>query len=104
MRAFLMARKALYWSAAPTNGELKFNVYDVARGKSGPARLSGYAIVKEFLAIFSKHVGCLDTNEVKLLAILEALHMFTSHFYASLVVESDLTNDVHWVSSSTISP
>lgn len=38
------------------------------------------------------------------LAILEALHVFTSHFHASLVMESYLINAIHWISSPAASP
>lgn len=44
------------------------------------------------LAMFSKHVGIMESNEVEVLAILEALRFFSSSFIGKLVVESDSLN------------
>lgn len=42
--------------------------------------------------IFYKHVGIKDSNEVEVLAIMEALHIYSNFFQDSLIVESDLAN------------
>ena len=57
------------------------------------------------LALFSKHVGCMESNEAEVLAILEAIPIFSSSsFPSSLVAESDSHNAISWVSSSTMFP
>ena len=57
------------------------------------------------LALFSKHVGCMESNEVEVPAILEAIRIFSStSFHSSLMVESDSLNAISWVSSSTTFP
>lgn len=49
-------------------------------------------------------MAILDANEVEVLAIQEALHIFVSHFHASLIVESDSANVVLSISSPLVSP
>ena len=45
------------------------------------------------LTLFSKHVGHMESNEAKVVAILEALCIFTlPSFCESLIVESDSLN------------
>lgn len=43
----------------------------------------------EFLLMFSKKVGVCDCNEAEVLAILEALRLFSRCYHGRLVVESD---------------
>lgn len=57
------------------------------------------------LFLFSKNVGILESNEAKMVAVLEALRFFASSpFQASLTVESDSLNVSSWMSSSTKGP
>lgn len=46
------------------------------------------------LGMFSKSVGCIESNEAGVIAILEALQIFSSSFSTKLVVESDSTNAI----------
>lgn len=55
-------------------------------------------------ALSSKHVSCMESNKVKVVAILEALLIFTSSFHSKLVVESGSLNDISWVSSHALPP
>ena len=50
------------------------------------------------LFMFSKNVGIKESNEAEVLAILEALRIFSSTFKESLIVESDSSNAIRWVS------
>lgn len=52
----------------------------------------------EVLLFFSKNVGVKESNEDKVLVILEALQLFSHHLLAKLIVESDSTNAVMWAS------
>lgn len=47
----------------------------------------------------------MGSNEVEVVAILEALHFFVlASFHAPLILESDYLNAVSWVSSSAKGP
>ena len=48
---------------------------------------------------FLKFVGVKDSNEVKVLAILEALRIFSGFFKWKLMVESNSLNAITWVST-----
>lgn len=52
----------------------------------------------EVLLLFSKNVGVKESNEAKVLVILEALQFLLHHLQAKLIVESDSTNAVMWAS------
>lgn len=71
------------------------------RGKPGLAGIGGDIRNEkgEVLHLFSKHVGIQDSNEAKILAILEALHIFYSLYQQLLIVESDSSNAISWVTS-----
>lgn len=43
----------------------------------------------DILFMFSKSVGVKESNEAEVMAILEALRLFSSSFQAKLIVESD---------------
>lgn len=62
----------------------------------------GVAIVKNHnkkkRRVVLANVGILASNEVEVLATLEAHHIFVAHYHVSLAAESDLVNAVHWVS------
>eukprot|EP00268_Persea_americana_P036637 TRINITY_DN3614_c1_g1_i6.p1 TRINITY_DN3614_c1_g1~~TRINITY_DN3614_c1_g1_i6.p1 ORF type:complete len:138 (-),score=27.70 TRINITY_DN3614_c1_g1_i6:344-757(-) len=99
-------RKVFSW-APPSKGVLKFNVDGAARGKPGPTGIGGVLCNSEgiVLALFSKHVGCMESNEVEVVANLEAIRIFTSTSFCSrLAVESDSLNAISWVSSSAMFP
>lgn len=73
------------WSP-PLVGVLKFNVDGAVEGKLGPAVVGGVLHDSDgvVLALFSKHVGHMESNEVEVVAILEALHIFGLHFLNTL--------------------
>lgn len=56
---------------------LKFNAKGVAGGK--PRQVGSYGVLRnskgDILYLFSKHIGVKDSNEAKVLAILEAVSM-----------------------------
>lgn len=53
---------------------------------------------------FSSYFGGKDSNEAKVLAILEALRLFRVSFQQHLIVESKSFNVISWVSNSAIGP
>lgn len=56
------------------------------------------------LLSFSSYIGGKDSNEAKVLAILEALRLFRVSFQPHLIVESKSFNVISWVSNSAIGP
>lgn len=99
-------KKVVHW-VPPNVGVLKFNVDGVAKGKPGPAGISG--VLRDsgglVLVMFSKHVGTMESNEAEVLAILEAVRIFaSSSFNSRLEVKSDSLNVISWVSSSAVIP
>lgn len=46
--------------------------------------------------MFSKNVRIRDSNEAKVLAILEAPQIFSTSFQGSLMMESDSSNAISW--------
>ena len=91
-------KKSIFW-IPPLTGILKFNVNGAARGKLGLAGIGGVLLNDkgEVLLMFPKSVGIRDSNEVEVLAILEAFQIFLASFHGPLVVESDSTNVVGWL-------
>lgn len=75
----------------------------VVEGSTGPTGIdivfgNSQGII---LAVFSKNMGCMESNKVDVVAILKVLGLFClSSFQVSLVVESDSSNTIYWVSSS----
>lgn len=63
-----------------------------------PAGISGvlHSSQGQFLFIFSMFIGVRDTNDVEILAILEAIRIYVSSFQESLIVESDYSNAISW--------
>lgn len=59
---------------------------EAVRGKPGPAVVRGVLCNNDgnVLAMISKHVGCMESNEVEVVAILEALRLFASSFNSKL--------------------
>lgn len=48
--------------------------------------------------MFPKSIGVQDSNEAKMVAILEALHMFVDVYNVKLIVKSDSCNAFGWIS------
>ena len=71
---------------------LKFNVDSTYNlGKSGTMGVGGvlHNCMGEFILLFSNNVGVCDYNKVEVLAILNALRLFSRRYHGRLVVESD---------------
>ncbi|XXG62464.1 hypothetical protein AAC387_Pa05g0816 [Persea americana] len=96
---------SILWSPPPLD-LLKFNVDGPARGKSGPSGIGGvlHNSNGEVLYMFSKNVAVCDSNEAEVLAILEALCCFKKYFHGALIVESDSSNAIAWVTNKKINP
>lgn len=45
-------------------------------------------------------MGVKESNETEVLAILEALLLFFSSFHVRVIVESDSSNAISWISSN----
>lgn len=91
----------------PSAGEMKFNVDRVARGKLGPANIGGVLCNSDgvVLIMFFKYVGCMESKEAKVVAILEALQIFVStSFLESPVMEGNSLNAISSVSLRAIFP
>lgn len=71
-------------------GCTSFNV-GVAREKPGPTGIEGVLRNnnKVFLAMYTKNIGSIESNEAKFLVILEAIQIFMWFFNARLAVEID---------------
>lgn len=54
--------------------------------------------------MFSKNVGMKDSNEVEVVAILEALWILSSSFHENLIIKSDSSNAIFWESSLSADP
>lgn len=68
----------------PREGELKFNVDRATRGKLGCIGGAFWNSLGVVVALFSKHMGIMESNETKVLAILEALRFISSSFHDKL--------------------
>lgn len=60
--------------------------------------------VGEVLALFSKAIGCMETNEVEVVSIVEMSHILVASFQAMLIMESNSKNVISWVSSLVLPP
>lgn len=56
------------------------------------------------LAMSSKSMGCMESNEAEVVAILEALRRFFPSFHSKPVVESYSSNAISWVSFKVSPP
>lgn len=54
--------------------------------------------------MFSKKMGMKDSNEVEVVAILEALWILSSLFHENLIIKSDSSNAISWASSLSVDP
>ena len=84
----------------PLAGVLKFIVDGASRGKPGPASIGGVLLnfKGEVLISFSKPIGIKDSNEAEVFAILKTLRIYSRSFGDNLIVESNSSNAVSWVS------
>lgn len=55
--------------------------------------------VGEVLALFSKAIGCMESNEAEVVSIVEMRHILVVSFRAMLIVESNSKNAISWESS-----
>ncbi|XWS63730.1 hypothetical protein CRYUN_Cryun06bG0126500 [Craigia yunnanensis] len=93
-----VVKNVILWKALPL-GSLKFNMDRLARGKPGLASIGG--VLKDCMAatkaVFFKAISVADSNIAELLAVREALRIFTASKWVSshrLIIESDLNNVV----------
>ena len=91
------------WIPSPS-GILKFNVDESVISKSGPIGIDG--VLRNYSTavkiVFFKAIDVADSNVVKLLAVREAIRLFTSSSWVNshkLVIESDSSNVnvVKWI-------
>ncbi|KAK9266420.1 hypothetical protein L1049_012440 [Liquidambar formosana] len=89
------------WKSPPST-TLKFNVDGSAKGKPGPGGIGG--VLRDdsggVIYLFSIPVGIVDSNFAELLAVREALRLFSTSVWASsknLLIESDSTLVVSWI-------
>ena len=54
--------------------------------------------------MFSEFMGVCDSNEAEVLAILEGPHLFSSRYGVMLIMVSDSSNAIAWVSKQKINP
>ena len=68
-----------------------------ARGQPGLVGVGGVLRNHKgkVLFIFSKHVGIKVSKEVEVLAILEALRIYSSHSYQNILVERESSNAIY---------
>lgn len=88
------------WYSTPIKVR-KFNVDGVAQGKPVLASMGGVLRNHkgEVLYMFSKHFRIKDSNEIKVLVILEALCIYFTSYQHSLIVVSGSFNAISWVKS-----
>lgn len=82
------------------------NVDGDAKGKMGPVGTGGTLRNdrEEILCMFSKGVRVKDSNEVEVLAILEAWRIYLRSFQSGLIVESDSFNAILRVINKRLKP
>lgn len=54
--------------------------------------------------MFSNGIGVRDSNEAEVLAILKAMRIFSSSFQGCLIMESDSSSSMSWVSHTESRP
>ena len=92
-------RRIVLWYSPPF-GVLEFNVDGASRGKPGLAGIGGVLrnCKGKVLIMFSKYVDVCDPDEADVLAIFEGLRLFLSRYGDTLIMESDSSNAIAWVS------
>ncbi|KAK9032724.1 hypothetical protein V6N11_056981 [Hibiscus sabdariffa] len=93
----------------PSVGSVKFNTDGAVKGYYGPAGIGG--VLRDhngrILMNFSKHIGMSDPVSAEILAIKEALVLFTKSawaFDANLIIETDCSIVVGWLQNPTTTP
>lgn len=92
----------------PLEGVLNFNVDRVTRGKPGPTDIEG--VLCDFkgevlINFFFQMIGIKDSSKAKVLAILEALRIYSRSSTRRLIVESGSFNAIiSWVSRYNKAP
>ncbi|XXG69674.1 hypothetical protein AAC387_Pa06g2478 [Persea americana] len=83
---------------------LRFNMDGASRVKLSPAGAGGVLCngKGDFLIIFSKPIDVCDSIEAEVLAILEALRLYSRYCNEVLIVESDSSNVISWVSNRNV--
>ena len=76
------------------------------KGKPGQARIGGVLrnSKAKVLLMFSNNFGVCDSTEAEVLAILESLWLFSRRYDGSLLIESDSSNAIAWVSNKKANP
>lgn len=76
-----------------------------ARGKMGPASI-GCVLQnnKGEVVLFLKKIGVKESSDTEVLAILEALQMFVHYSVDKLILESNSSNAITWISSFDMGP
>lgn len=84
-------------------GILKFNVNSAARGKLEPTSIVGVlrSDKRAMLIKFSKSMAIKNSNKAKVMAILKALRMLDDVYNVKLVMKSDSSNAIVWISTSS---
>ncbi|KAK9283223.1 hypothetical protein L1049_011459 [Liquidambar formosana] len=96
-------KRTIIWYP-PSPGTLKFNVDGLARGKPGPGGIGGVLRDEHgrILCVFSAPIGSVDSNFAELLAVREALRLFSASVWVSsshLLIESNSSLVVSWINS-----
>lgn len=90
-------KRVVLWPP-PSTTVLKSNVDGAARGKGKPSPTGLSGALRDSKGIvscmFSKSVEIRDSNEAKVMAILEALKLFSQYFQGRPIVESDSYNAI----------
>ena len=90
---------------SPLMGVMKFNVDGASRGKPGSEGNRGVLHGRgEVLLMFSQHIGVRDSNETEELVIPAGLRLFSRRFIGFLVMESNSSNAIAWVSNRKSNP
>ncbi|KAK8480387.1 hypothetical protein V6N12_031450 [Hibiscus sabdariffa] len=93
----------------PSVGSVEFNTDGAVKGCYGPAGIGG--VLRDhnsrILMIFSKHIRMSDPVSAEILAIKEALVLFTKSAWASdanLIIETDCSIVAGWLQNPTTTP
>lgn len=75
-------------------------MYAPAIGKPGPPHIRGVLRNSDglLMAFSSKHLGCMESSEAEVVAMLEALWILPYSFHSKPLVESDSLTAISYVS------
>ncbi|XVE81888.1 hypothetical protein DITRI_Ditri15bG0102200 [Diplodiscus trichospermus] len=93
----------------PAEGFMKFNVDGASAGNPGMRGIGGvlrdnFSVVK---IVFSKHIGVSDSSTAEILAVREAIVLFSQSQWVQthrLIKESDSLNTVKWLKNPVLTP